>query len=101
MERREERCPCERLAHVIGLPVTDPAGATLGVVVGRIVSGATIDLLVRRRRLFHRSRYLRLQGAAITGRGHTLVYHRAAERRDARLEVLKGSPGDHSTGDAA
>jgi hypothetical protein len=101
MERRAERTSHERLAHVIGLPVTDPAGVALGVVVGRIISGATIDLLVRRRRLLHRSRYLRLQGAAITLSGRTLVYHRAAEQRGVRLEVLRRSPGDHSTGDAA
>ena len=101
MERREERAPRERLAHVIGLPVTDPAGMTLGVVVGRIISGATIDLLVRRRRLFHRSRYLRLQGAAITVSGRTLVYQRAAERHSVQLEVLRGSPGDQPKGDAA
>jgi hypothetical protein len=101
MERREEGAPRESLAHVIGLPVTDPAGVTLGVVVGRIVSDATIDLLVRRRRLFHRSRYLRLRGAAITVAGRTLVYHGAAERRDARLQVLRGGPGDHLKGDAA
>ncbi len=101
MESREERAPRERLAHVMGLPVTDPIGMTLGVVVGRVLTGATIDLLVRRRRLFHRSRYLHLQGAGITVSGRTLVYHRPAERGSVRLEVLRGTLGNHSTGDAA
>ncbi|HSP08457.1 MAG TPA: hypothetical protein VLU92_02530 [Candidatus Dormibacteraeota bacterium] len=102
MERREQGPPLERLADVIGLRVTDPAGTTLGVVVGRIRTGATIDLLVRGRRLFRRSRYLRLQGRAITAGEHTLVYHRATERRRVNLGVVETSgDGDPARGDAA
>jgi hypothetical protein len=99
---RTERAPRERLAHVIGLPVIDSAGLTLGVVVGRIISGTTIDLLVRRRRLFHRSRYLRLQGAAITVSGRTLVYHPLGAPNTLRLEVVQTSgSGERPKGDAA
>ena len=96
MERREERAARERLAHVIGLPVTDPAGMTLGVVVGRIISGTTIDLLVRRRRLFHRSRYLRLQGAAITtSAGNARVPPRGASSAGEARGRPRAAPGDH------
>jgi hypothetical protein len=102
VEDRVERAPRERLADVIGLPVIDFAGLTLGVVVGRVISGATIDLLVRRRRLFHRSRYLRLEGAAITASGPTLVYHPPIARETVRLEVVQtGGPGKRARGDAA
>lgn len=102
MEDEVERAPRERLAQVIGLPVTDAAGLPLGVVVGRILSGTTIDLLVRRRRLFHRSRYLRLQGAAITVRGRTLVYDTLAASGAPRFEVIQLSEaGEHSAGGAA
>ena len=88
MERREQLPPRERLADVIGLRVTDPAGMTLGLVVGRIISGTTVDLLVGRRRLFHRSTYMRLQGAAITADGPALIYHPPAAPGRTRLQVL-------------
>jgi hypothetical protein len=102
MEDEVERAPREGLAQVIGLPVIDSTGVTLGVVVGRIISGATIDLLVRRRRLFHRSQYLRLQGTAITASGRTLLYQRPAAQGKPRFEVIQASEaGEHSAGGAA
>jgi hypothetical protein len=102
VEVRTERASRERLAHVIGLPVIEEAGLTLGVVVGRIISGTTIDLLVRRRHLFHRSRYLRLQGAAITVSGRTLVYHPLVAQHTLRLQLVQTSgSGEHTEGDAA
>jgi hypothetical protein len=102
MEDREERAPRDRLANVVGSPVIDSAGVTLGDVVGRIISGATIDLLVRRRRLFHRSRYMRLQGAAITVSGRTLVYHRLVAPDTVKLEVIQTSGSEErAKGDVA
>ncbi len=102
VEDEVERAPRERLAQVIGLPVVDSAGVTLGVVVGRIISGSTIDLLVRRRRPFHRSKYLRLQGAAITASGRTLVYHQPIAAGLRRFEVIQPSgSGENASGDAA
>jgi hypothetical protein len=102
MERREECAARERLAHVLGLRVTDTSGMAVGVAVGRIITGTSVDLLVRRRRLFHRATYLRLPGAAIITAEHTLVYHPAAEQRRVNLAVVPtSSDGDPATGDAA
>lgn len=91
-----------RLADVIGRPVTDPAGAYLGTVVGRILSGSGVDLLVRRRRLLHRSLYMRLAGAATTVTDGIVVHHPPAASGSVRLEVVRATePGDHLAGDAA
>ena len=92
-ERRESECP-ERLTNVIGSAVVDSAGVSLGVVVGRIISGTTIDLLVRRRRLFHRSRYMRLQGAAITSNDRVLVYHPTVVAATVKLEIVRASTAE-------
>jgi hypothetical protein len=93
--------PGERMARAIGLPVLDSAGMMLGVVVGRIHSGTTIDLLVRRRRPFRRARHLRLDGTAISLSGRTLVYEPAG-KGTVRLEVLRPrGTGADVKGDAA
>ena len=63
------------LTNLLGRPVVDAHGVDLGVVVGRILAGHTVDLLVRRRRVLRRSRYLRLDGHAITVNGGRFVYH--------------------------
>lgn len=91
VENRSEVAPGGRLAHTIGLPVVDATGVRLGVVVGRVISGTTIDLLVRRRRLFHRSRYLRLQGTAISVSGRALVYHSIGVGGRPRFEVIQAA----------
>jgi hypothetical protein len=63
------------LANVLGRRVVDAHGVDLGVVVGRILAGNTVDLLVRRRHVLRRSRYLRLEGDAVTVGGEGFVYH--------------------------
>jgi hypothetical protein len=63
------------LATLLGRHVVDAQDVELGVVVGRILAGNTLDLLVRRRRVLRRSRYLRLDGHAITVNGGRFVYH--------------------------
>jgi hypothetical protein len=102
MEDRVEGAPQERLEHVMRRVVIDPNGVRLGVVVGRILSGNTVDLLVRRRRLFHRSRFTRLQGAAVEVREQILVFHPPAPTASVRLDVVRErKPDDRETGDAA
>jgi len=102
MEDRVEGAPQERLAHVIGRAVIDPNGVRLGVVVGRILSGSTVDLLVRRRRLLHRSRFMRLQGAAVEVGDRVLVFHPLAPTASVRLDVVRvRKPAGRETGDAA
>ncbi len=105
----DDACPVENrveqadqpLMRVIGRQVVDATGIPLGVVVGRIISGTTIDLLVRRRRLFHRSRYLRLRGAAISTGASALVYQPPVAAVPVRLEVLHAASDDHVRGDVA
>src|SRR5450759_3100686 len=65
MDEGRSRALRQPLASLIGLQVIDSASVILGVVLGRVVGDSTVDLLVRRRQLFRRSRYLRLQGDAI------------------------------------
>ncbi len=97
-----DSAPQQCLAHVIGRGVIDPNGVKLGVVVGRIVSGTTVDLLVRRRRLFHRSRFMRLQGAAVEVGDQVLVFHPPASTVSARFDVVRArSSAGRERGDAA
>jgi|GEM_PF-5411824 hypothetical protein len=102
MDEGRSRALRQPLASLIGLQVIDSASVSLGVVVGRVVGDSTVDLLVRRRRLFRRSRYLRLQGDAITMRGRTFVYHpRAVQRHVLPAVIQLTAPGHRARGDAA
>jgi hypothetical protein len=77
-------------------------GTSLGVVVGRITCGSTIDVLVRRRRLFHRSMYLRLSGDAITVKGYAFIHHPAtAHQRSMPAVIHLITPGHRARGGAA
>lgn len=76
------------LANLLGRHVVDAQGLDLGVVVGRILAGNTVDLLVRRRRVLRRSRYLRLDGDAITVSGERFVNHPQAVQLRALPAVV-------------
>jgi hypothetical protein len=89
------------LARLLGMPVVDDAGVRLGVVVGRILSGTGVDLLVQRRRLFHRSRYLRLRGDGINISGQTFVYRPPAEPTAMPAVIRLTDRRSRSSGDAA
>jgi hypothetical protein len=83
--------------------VVDAQGIDLGVVVGRVLAGNTVDLLVRRRQALRRSRYLRLEGDAITVSGGRLVYHPQAVQLRGTPAVVGVAPlaGRVPPGDAA
>jgi hypothetical protein len=90
------------LAAILGRPVISETGASLGVVVGRITCGSTTDVLVRRRRLFHRSMYLRLSGDAITVNGHAFIHHPANPHQRSMPAVIHLiTPGHRAGGGAA
>jgi hypothetical protein len=91
------------LANLLGRHVVDAQGVDLGVVVGRILAGNTVALLVRRRRVLRRSRYLRLEGDAITVSGEGFVYHpQAVQLRAIPAIVGVASVASRETpGDAA
>ena len=90
------------LADLIGTPVMTEAGTSIGVVVGRVTCASSIDLLVRRRRLFHKSMYLRLGGDAITVNGHMFVHHPPATRQRSMPAVIHlVTPGQRARGGAA
>ena len=91
------------LANLLGRHVVDAQGVDLGVVVGRILAGNTVDLLLRRRRVLRRSRYLRLEGDAITVSGEGFVYHpHAAELRVLSAVARVPAPARRTPpGDAA
>lgn len=80
------------LANLLGRHVVEAQGVDLGVVVGRILAGNTVDLLVRRRRVLRRSRYLRLDGDAITVSGGQFVYHPHALQLRSWPAVVKVAP---------
>jgi hypothetical protein len=102
MQRRTSGALRQPLAAILGRPVTTEAGTSLGVVVGRIMCGSTVDVLVRRRRLFHRSMYLRLSGDAITVNGHAFIHHPAtAHQRSMPAVVHLITPGHRASGGAA
>jgi hypothetical protein len=91
------------LANLVGRHVVDAQGVDLGVVVGRILAGHTVDLLVRRRRVLRRSRYLRLEGDAITVSAEGFVYHPHAVELSALPAVVRVAAPARRTppGDAA
>jgi hypothetical protein len=91
------------LARLLGMHVVDAQGIDLGVVVGRVLAGNTVDLLVRRRRVLRRSRYLRLEGDAITVSGGRFVHHPQAVQLRAMPAVVGVAPlaGRVPPGDAA
>jgi hypothetical protein len=102
MQRRTSSTLRQPLAAILARPVITEAGASLGVVVGRITCGSTIDLLVRRRRLFHRSMYLRLNGDTITVNGHAFIHHPAtAHQRSMPAVIHLITPGHRARGGAA
>lgn len=91
------------LARLTGAQVVDSAGTVVGVVVGRVLAGNDVDLLVRRRRLFHRSVYRRLEGDAITISGRRFVYDPDAIRSHVMSAIVQLAmlPAQVSHGDAA
>jgi hypothetical protein len=91
------------LANLLGRHVVDAQGIELGVVVGRILAGDTVDLLVRRRCVLRRSRYLRLEGDAITVSSEGFVYHPHAVQLNALPAVARVAQhaGRVPPGDAA
>ena len=91
------------MAGLLGRHVVDAHGVDLGVVVGRILAGHTVDLLVRRRRVLRRSRYLRLEGDAITVSGEGFVYHPHAVQFSAMPPLVRVAAPARRTppGDAA
>ena len=91
------------LAHLMGAQVFDLSGVAIGVVVGRVLAGDAVDLLVRRRRLFRRSVYQRLEGRAIAVIERRFVYDplRGQGRvMPAVIQVVARS-AQHSTRDTA
>ena len=95
--------PRQPLTNVLGRRVVDAQGVDLGVVVGRILTRNTVDLLMRRRRVLHRSRYLRLDGDAIAVSGEGFIYHPHAVELHALPAVARVAAADRRTppGDAA
>jgi hypothetical protein len=93
----------EPLARLLGRHVVDAQDVDLGVVVGRVLAGNTVDLLVRRRRVLRRSRYLRLDGDAITVSGGRFVYHPHAAHLRGMPAIVGIAPlaGRVPPGDAA
>jgi hypothetical protein len=93
----------QQLANLLGRHVVDAQGVDLGVVVGRILAGNTVDLLVRRRRVLRRSRFVRLGGDAITVSGERFVYHPHAVQLRSWPAVVNVAPPAHRVrpGDAA
>jgi hypothetical protein len=91
------------LARLLGMYVVDAQGIDIGVVVGRVLAGNTVDLLVRRRRVLRRSRYLRLDGDAITVSGGRFVYHPHAVQLRGMPAIVGIAPvaGRVPPGDAA
>jgi hypothetical protein len=102
MQRRTVSALRQPLADLIGRPVMTEEGTSLGVVVGRVTCASSIDLLVRRRRLFHKSMYLRLSGDAISVDGHTFVHHPPTTHQRSMPAVIHLiTPGHRARGGAA
>lgn len=90
------------LRNLLGRHVVDAQGVDLGVVVGRVLAGTSVDLLVRRRRVLRRSRYLRLEGVAITVSGTGFVHHPRAVELSALPAVARiAQHAGRPPGDAA
>jgi hypothetical protein len=91
------------LAHLMGAQVFDSNGAVIGAVVGRVLAGDQVDLLLRRRRLFRRSVYRRLDGQSIAVIERRLVYdpRRGQGRVMPAVIQIVSRRAEHSTGDKA
>jgi hypothetical protein len=87
----------------MGARVFDSNGVVIGAVVGRVLAGNQVDLLVRRRRLFRRSAYRRLDGwsIAVTERRLTYDPRRGQGRVMPAVMQVVSRRAEHSTRDQA